>query len=60
MNMTLLASISEKIDNEQNENASLPSQPEANKFYKQNHTLADMSLGRIRRRALPFRRPFSL
>jgi len=58
--MTLLTLISEKIENEHNENLNLSPQPDPNRFYKQSHTLADMSIGRIRRRGLPFRRPFSL
>ncbi|MEK6479639.1 hypothetical protein WJR50_18990 [Catalinimonas sp. 4WD22] len=48
------------LDGKQEEKALAPLQPIAMKRYRQTNTLADMSVGRIRRWSLPFRRPFSI
>lgn len=59
MIMVLLKMISDNIK-KQSENAHAPAIMNNDKLYKQKNTLADMPLGRIRKRGLPFRRPFSL
>ena len=58
--MLLSKMISEEANIMKNESVLTDDLPTVGRHYKQNYTLADMPLGRIRRRGLPFRRPFSL
>ncbi|MDF9800819.1 hypothetical protein OKW21_006082 [Catalinimonas alkaloidigena] len=58
--MILSPFIPDIAEGKQKEKALAPLQPIAIRRYRQMNTLADISLGRIRRWGLPFRRPFSL
>lgn len=46
--------------NNKEEKVLAPAPLQIHKPYKQAHNLADLSMGRIRRWGVPFRRPFSL